>query len=185
MKTTGEMNWQLRQAREKRMWSMAKAAEKCGVDTQTYFRWEAGKQRIRLSSLEMLCAAFGEPSEHLGFGAGIAGRREDEIREDEEEQVAKLNLSTEAFAPSSELIKAGGTMALFDPTKRKTFEKLAAALGVVVTPQVLMGTNADSKLWATIFAPKIIEQQTPLQTPQVLHFVDLWITCWTLSSSQH
>src|SRR5579859_1296261 len=70
----GEINWQLREAREKRMWSEQKAAEVVGVDLQTYFRWETGKQGIRLSSLEMLCAAFGETPEALGFGPRFAKR---------------------------------------------------------------------------------------------------------------
>ncbi len=65
--TSQSLNSLLRAARRQRLWTLEKAAEKVGVSVQTYCRWELGKQKARMSSLEQLCAAFGMPPEELGF----------------------------------------------------------------------------------------------------------------------
>jgi len=63
----GTLNKKLRTARERRFWSMEKAAEKVGVSLNTYSRWETGRQRPRLYSLGRLCMAFGMEPVELGF----------------------------------------------------------------------------------------------------------------------
>jgi tetratricopeptide (TPR) repeat protein len=55
------------------------------------------------------------------------------------EQVMTLDLSSQEIAALSELIQAGGNMALFDPAKRKTLEQLAGVLGIAVTGSQLIG----------------------------------------------
>ncbi|HLZ62294.1 MAG TPA: helix-turn-helix transcriptional regulator, partial [Ktedonosporobacter sp.] len=141
----GEINWQLREAREKRMWSEQKAADVVGVDLQTYHRWETGKQGIRLSSLEMLSAAFGETPEALGFGSRFTKRTLQErlttspslepatVPTKEVERVttiagrgpsptATLRLTQQQVNMLSSLLQGDNIMA-FDPTKRKFFEE--------------------------------------------------------------
>ncbi len=46
-------NQKLRRAREQNMWTIPEAAEKVGVDAQTFWRWENAVQR----RARMLCAS--------------------------------------------------------------------------------------------------------------------------------
>jgi DNA-binding XRE family transcriptional regulator/tetratricopeptide (TPR) repeat protein len=66
-------NHKLKAAREKRLLTMAKAAEAVGVSEQTWSRWERGTSTPHLSTLKMLCEAFGATAEELGFGHLVTG----------------------------------------------------------------------------------------------------------------
>lgn len=61
------LNQKLRAAREKKLWTMAQAAEAIGVSEQTYSRWENGTRRPHLSTLKMLCQAFEASPGELGY----------------------------------------------------------------------------------------------------------------------
>lgn len=62
------MNKKLRQARNRRHWSIEEAAARIGVSRQTLIRWEQGTQIPHGSSLRMTCEAFGLSATQLGFG---------------------------------------------------------------------------------------------------------------------
>src|SRR5207245_2275604 len=61
------LNQKLRVAREKKLWTMAEAAEAIGISEQTYSRWENGTRQPHISSLKMLCQAFEAPPGELGY----------------------------------------------------------------------------------------------------------------------
>ncbi len=69
------MNEKLRQARNRRHWSLDEAAKRIGVTRLTVIRWEKGTQIPRGSSLTMACDAFDLPAEQLGFGEEVSGER--------------------------------------------------------------------------------------------------------------
>ncbi len=61
------INHDLRSARRAKRWSMQVASERVGVDRVTYSRWERGEQTPHLSTLDLLCRAFEQSPEALGF----------------------------------------------------------------------------------------------------------------------
>jgi len=60
-------NYKLQIAREQRMLTQEEVAEKLGIDTQTYWRWEHYEQWPRKYSLRNLCDLFGVSPRELGF----------------------------------------------------------------------------------------------------------------------
>lgn len=60
-------NQKLRAARLERCWTQAFAAEQVQVSIEAYSRWEYGEQHPRLSSLRLLCQAFGKSPQELGY----------------------------------------------------------------------------------------------------------------------
>lgn len=60
-------NRKLKRARLTRFWTMQDTAKKIGVSLQTYSRWERGLQHPHLSTLSLVCEAFGQTAEELGF----------------------------------------------------------------------------------------------------------------------
>src|SRR6266487_2552312 len=64
----GKKNEQLYAARKWRRWSQEAASARVGVDRVTYARWENNEQEPQPKTLDMLCSAFGETPEALGFG---------------------------------------------------------------------------------------------------------------------
>lgn len=60
-------NKKLRTARDKKLWTMADAAEAIGVSVQTYGRWEKGATTPHISTLKLMCKAFEASPEELGF----------------------------------------------------------------------------------------------------------------------
>jgi WD40 repeat protein/transcriptional regulator with XRE-family HTH domain len=71
-------NQQLRAARKRKHWSQTQAAKACGVDLQTYFRWERGVQEPHGYNLDRLCEVFGAPMEELGYAHLLEVKREGE-----------------------------------------------------------------------------------------------------------
>jgi transcriptional regulator with XRE-family HTH domain len=61
------VNIMLKQARRRKHWTIAQAAERVGVHISTYYGWEAGRHKPHLSSLQMLCQAFDATAEELGY----------------------------------------------------------------------------------------------------------------------
>ncbi len=66
-KTLGQPNVRLRAARQQRRWTIEKASEAVGASRNAYHRWEQGLQQPNMSSLNLLCEAFGMSPEELGF----------------------------------------------------------------------------------------------------------------------
>ena|SRR5258708_5942566 len=62
-----KLNVKLYSARKEKLWTIREAAKEAHVDSQTYQRWELGKQIPHVSSLRLLCQAFGKMPTDLGF----------------------------------------------------------------------------------------------------------------------
>jgi transcriptional regulator with XRE-family HTH domain len=73
-----EINFRLRRARVRQLWTIKQAAARVGVSPQTYIRWELGTQLPHLSSLDLLCQAFRARPEDLGFGE-LVNVKEDRV----------------------------------------------------------------------------------------------------------
>lgn len=61
-------NYQLRAARDDKLWTLEEAAEHVGVDVQTFWRWEMRGQMPRPYALRRLCSVFDKSVATLGFG---------------------------------------------------------------------------------------------------------------------
>src|ERR1700738_658270 len=68
-------NEQLESARMHKRWSVNVASEKVGVSVNTFNRWERGLQVPQLSTLDMVCRAFGMSPEELGFEQALIAKR--------------------------------------------------------------------------------------------------------------
>ncbi|EFH88273.1 helix-turn-helix transcriptional regulator [Ktedonobacter racemifer] len=68
-------NTKLKRLRLAHLWTISQAANKVGVSTLTFSRWENGVQRPQLVYLASLCSIFGKTPEELGY--------EDLVRVDE------------------------------------------------------------------------------------------------------
>lgn len=60
-------NDKLRQARHKRLLTIAEAAEMLGVSTTSFGRWERGIQKPHISTLRLLCQLWSTNPEELGY----------------------------------------------------------------------------------------------------------------------
>jgi len=60
-------NMRLKQAREEKLWTVAHASEVVGVHVSTYNNWELGRHYPHITTLELLCKAFGASPAALGF----------------------------------------------------------------------------------------------------------------------
>jgi transcriptional regulator with XRE-family HTH domain len=60
-------NNRLQAACVQNMWTLKEAAERVGVDVQTFWRWEHYEQWPHPYSLRRLCAVFAMSAEELGF----------------------------------------------------------------------------------------------------------------------
>lgn len=114
------VNQRLRAARMSKRWSMATASEKVGVDRVTYSRWERGEQEPYISTLDMLCQAFGMSPEELGYEHLVA------IQDVQEQQIIKL--SSEQL-DILRIVLGESRMTYFDQAKRETLRQIAVATG--------------------------------------------------------
>src|SRR5215469_1665773 len=64
------VNHKLRAMREKKHWSMERAASEIGISKVTYLQLENGDQKPRGSTLDLMCNAFGASDEDLGYPQG-------------------------------------------------------------------------------------------------------------------
>jgi transcriptional regulator with XRE-family HTH domain len=60
-------NQQLIDVRVRKRWSPEEASQRVGVTERTYRRWENGLRVPRMESLRMLCKAFRDTPENLGY----------------------------------------------------------------------------------------------------------------------
>jgi transcriptional regulator with XRE-family HTH domain len=65
------------EARLKRHWSQAEAAEAVGVDYLTLYRWEAGKSTPRGYNLRSLCEVYGLTAAELGLDGEVSQEQSD------------------------------------------------------------------------------------------------------------
>ena len=64
-------NLKLKQARLAKIWTLERASREVGVHVTTYNGWELGLHHPHLTTLEMLCKAFGVTAEAIGFAEQI------------------------------------------------------------------------------------------------------------------
>ena len=162
-----KLNQRLQAARDQGMWSLEEAAEKVGVDAQTFWRWEHYVQWPRPYALRKLCVVFGKPAEELGFGPDDAQRS----RESLEETTSNKGINDGALLPTTRvvhtqdsllvrltpgqvdaflaLLEDEATMRQFDPAKRETLQKLlAAGRGLLAADVARTGFQCvDPDLW--------------------------------------
>src|SRR5258707_431850 len=124
------VNQRLRAARIHKRWSMTVASEMVGVDRVTYSRWERGEQAPHPTTLGMLCHAFEESPENLGYDAVLSNNMSQERR------IVRL---TDGQLVILRRILGENGMTHFDPAKRETLRQIAIALGSVAA-----GTQAIS-----------------------------------------
>ncbi|MBA2288232.1 MAG: helix-turn-helix transcriptional regulator [Ktedonobacteraceae bacterium] len=163
------MNERLKAARMKNGWSQEDAADAAQISPRTYQRWESGETHPNFESRRLLRKAFGATDEELGLlfpGIAVAAMSE----------VTRLDLSPDELVALCELIRAGSTMALFDPAKRKTLEKLAMTLGITVTGPHLLDPEPWERLALITVKPGTINDTT------IQHFDSLLRTCRALSN---
>lgn len=89
----------LAEARLKRHWSQAEAAEAVGVDYLTLYRWEAGKSTPRGYNLRSLCEVYGLTVAELGFDI--------EVSQEQSEKNPSEVLNTEHQAAASSDVEPG------------------------------------------------------------------------------
>jgi transcriptional regulator with XRE-family HTH domain len=168
------MNEKLRAARLEKGWSQEAAADAVQVAPRTYQRWESGETHPNFESRKLLREAFGITDEELGFTMAGAVK----LYERRKPQMVTLDLSSDEYDALSELIKAGGNMALFDPAKRKTLETLATALGIAVTGSPLI---RDPEPWERLNLAAA--QPAGLNQKTLDHLSSLVRISWELSNS--
>src|SRR6266700_3850112 len=118
------INQLLRAARKRKHWSQSQAAEKCGVDLQTFYRWEHGLQAPHGFNLDHMCDAFDVPMESLGYVT-----QTETATQPTAQNSPLLTLAPEQIAVLLPLLE-GGTM---DQKKRNTLRAILVAAGATVT----------------------------------------------------
>ncbi len=132
MKPESVPNELLTAARLEKCWTLAMAAEKANVSIEAYSRWEYGTQAPRLSSLQLLCDAFGKTAEELGFGFLIKKKplTEEQKYRSGQQEVPSAGFMTltqaeaDLLAPLFPLLKEDGIMT--DEAKRETLRTILA-----------------------------------------------------------
>jgi transcriptional regulator with XRE-family HTH domain len=162
-------NQHLRAARKRRHWTQTQAAEKCGVDLQTYYRWENGIQEPQPYNIDRLCEIFQQSMEHLGY-AHLIEVTEEEVTATAEGS-ALIRLTPQQITA---LLPFIGDSTV-DQRKRTTLQTMfATAAGLLIAPS-LVTTESWERL-ATGKSSNINEQS-------LQHLRDLMQTCWKLSNT--
>lgn len=177
----------LQEARERKMWTLAEAAEAVGVDVQTMWRWENKQQRPRAYPLRKLTMVFGMTAEELGFHSSSQEvdltSSPEEIAEEQREEKPSMELEARSSALITltsgqtafllSLLKEG-IMAPFDPKKRRTLEQLIVAISLAAaTPQNLLNAEPWEQLALASPTGKINEATLD-------RFEKLTTLCWRL-----
>jgi transcriptional regulator with XRE-family HTH domain len=181
----GSMNEKLRSARRRQFGSLEKAAAACGVSEKSLRRWEQGTAKPNWESLQCLCRGFGMTPEALGFGELIGDQeavppvvhalkvREEMPPHQEGFQVGEATFLSQLHASGEE------TMTAFDPSKRRTLEKITQASGILAATQLL-----QPEPWNKLLAQNQKSAPQPLEENELRYFNELVATCWKLSSAQ-
>ncbi len=183
------LNELLREARLEKCWTLAMAAEKANVSIEAYSRWEYGTQVPRLSSLKLLCDAFGKTAEELGFGFLIKKKplmEEQRGRSEQREMLAVdfMTLTLEEAALLSPLLHwLKGDESMIDEKKRATLQTILATVVGMSTkgPLTLLAAQADleprERLERTRTTP------SALNTATLDRFEHIIAECWALSNA--
>lgn len=186
-------NQQLRTAREKKLWTMAQAAQAIGVSEQTYSRWENGTRKPHTSTLKMLCQAFEASPAELGF-ADLAPRPTVEVSRTQPEP--RPVLVTPATS-SVDLFEIGLMALLMAQQQRQwTFEDLRSQTEHALREFDLMATHEQDQRGisrrqalsflaslpvATLGATQIAQSSSPLTAEEILPLYTSSIpACWRL-----
>jgi transcriptional regulator with XRE-family HTH domain len=185
-------NYKLKAARERKIWTIPEAAEKVGVDSQTYWRWENYVHQPHAYSLRKLCEVFGMSREDLGFGRSSksvdqAQQIEESVTEEKRRDEATkptigasnhqgpsfIRLTPEQVAVLLSLLKVSA-MAHFDPKKRKTLRQLIIAVSLAMgEPQKFI----DAKSWGQM---PLLTSEIAIDEETLDRFDKLISLCWRL-----
>jgi transcriptional regulator with XRE-family HTH domain/tetratricopeptide (TPR) repeat protein len=178
----------LREARLEKCWTLTVAAEKANVSIEAYSRWEYGTQVPRLSSLKLLCDAFGKTAGELGFGFLIKKQPLTEEQRDHSEQQAAPSVDfmtltqeeADLLAPLFPLLKGDDIMT--DEAKRETIRTiLAVVIGMTTrTPLALLSSHADPEPGERLERART--SPSALNTATLDRFEHIIAECWELSN---
>jgi DNA-binding XRE family transcriptional regulator len=164
-----------------RRWSQETAAEEAKIARKTYIELENGKRTPKISTLDLLCSAFQASPQELGYNE--LGQLLVEMTATPPSQAVQqqpddfLVLTREEVEWITHLLNLEEkVMASFDPSKRKTIQRLITAAGTtVVAPQLFI--NAEP--WERLATGK----PTDIDAAALDHFQELIRSCWGLSNS--
>ena len=181
------LNQKLRAARERKRWSIEKAAQEVQVSWLTYSRWEHGITRPHLYNLDQLCHTFEMEPEDLGFAESIVLPPQEEPGNEEPGNAAQLpalhpakhsfpQLTDEEVTILSFLI-GDDNMGRFDASRRaalqKVIKQIVAAIGMAgVAPRIL----ANQEPWEQLSSSSSIDEGA------LRHFEELTQVCWHLTN---
>jgi transcriptional regulator with XRE-family HTH domain len=162
-------NLSLKAARKRRHWTQTQAAQKCGVDLQTYYRWENGIQEPQPYNIDRLCEIFQQPMEHLGYAHLIEVTEEEVTAPAEGSELIRLTpQQITALLP----FIGDSTM---DQRKRTTLQTMfATAAGLLIAPSLI---HIES--WERLATGK----SSNINEQSLQHLRDLMQTCWKLSNT--
>lgn len=159
------VNQQLLAARTRKHWSQSQTAKVCGVDLQTYFRWEHEGQKPHGYNLDRLCEVFGCDMEELGY----AVTTETTAQPLHQEPLARL---TPGQVAAVERLIGESTM-----DRRDALASILAAAGIApVAPLSLI----DPEPWERLSAA--LEKPSTLNTATLDRFEHLIGESWELSN---
>lgn len=168
-------NTRLRAARLAKCLTLAAAAAIANVSIEAYSRWEYGTQEPRLSSLLLLCTGFDMTAEDLGFGHLVKpSRRRESTSAEEQLPLVTLQLTRQQVTELSSLLQ-GDNIMKFDSSKRKLFEDILTAAGVVLATPL---ATVDPEPWERLFTGRPHD----VNTESFTHFEGLLKIGWELSN---
>ncbi len=190
MKPESVPNELLTAARLENCWTLAMAAEKANVSIEAYSRWEYGTQVPRLSSLKLLCDAFGKTAEELGFGflikkTPLAEEQQDTMEQRETASAGFVTLTREEAALVSPLLhwfKGDATMT--DEAKRETLRRLLkAALGTAAAASffVIDSSDPDPEPKERLVAAGA--RSSMMNADTLHHYYQMQEACWGLNNN--
>lgn len=169
------INQMLRIARKRRHWSQTQAGQACGVDLQTFYRWEHGEQEPHGYNLDRLCDVFGAPMETLGYAHLIEMKAtEGEIAVPSGDQHGSIITLVPEHVTFLLSLMGDNSM---DHTKRETLHAILMTAGLIATPSLVHDTDPWERLMRAKAQPATLNAET------ITHFEMLIATCWNFSNS--
>jgi DNA-binding XRE family transcriptional regulator/tetratricopeptide (TPR) repeat protein len=135
-------NKRMKLARLKERWSQEKAAEEAKISRKTYIELETGRRAPHIGTLGLLCSAFHASPQELGYN-DLGQLLTEDMGTPPDQAVLQQPDGSIVFTREeaewiAHLLHLGEKdMAPFDPSKRKTIQRLIAAAGTsIVVPQL-------------------------------------------------
>lgn len=163
------VNQQLRAARKQKHWSQAQAADKCGVDLQTFFRWEHEGQEPRGYNLDRLCEVFCASMEELGYAHEDPVEEGVTLRSRDQESVV-VRLTPQQIVTLLPLVGDS----IVDDAKREILRKIFTTTAGVVATSFL-----NTEPWERLIVAK---PATSINQETIQHFSSVLDTCRALSN---